>query len=98
MRLSDKQLTAIKETFAQVFKQGRVYLFGSRTDEMQRGGDIDLYIDSNVKENLSSKRVEFLVKLKRIIGEQKIDIVFRKDDSREIEREAIKNGILINEI
>ncbi len=95
MRLSKKQHSAIKSIFLEVFKSGEIYLFGSRVDDTQKGGDIDLYIVTTCKENLAQKKIEFLVKLKNDIGEQKIDVVFNRDQTRPIEQEAIKNGILL---
>ena len=47
MRLSRKQLVAITETALGVAGDGaRVSLFGSRLDDTQSGGDIDLLIES----------------------------------------------------
>ena len=47
MRLSEYELEAIKISFKKHFKSGEVYLFGSRLDDMKKGGDIDLYIKTN---------------------------------------------------
>jgi len=44
MRLTNLEQKSIKETFSEIFKTGKIYLFGSRTDDNKRGGDIDLYI------------------------------------------------------
>ena len=95
MRLTKIQHKSIKNTFLEVFKQGEIYLFGSRIDDTKKGGDIDLYIAPHNKDKLASKRIDFLVKLKKLIGEQKIDIVFQKDKTRVIEQEAIRDGILL---
>ncbi len=95
MRLNDFQLEAIKNSFIKIFKNGQIYLFGSRVDDTKKGGDIDLYLIVEDKTTLSMKRIQFLVNLKKIMGEQKIDVVFQKDPTRAIEQEAIKNGILI---
>ncbi len=46
MRLTDNDKRAIKETFFEIFEDGKIYLFGSRADDTKRGGDIDLYIPS----------------------------------------------------
>ncbi|RUM69166.1 MAG: nucleotidyltransferase domain-containing protein [Sulfurovum sp.] len=93
MRLSDKQHQAIKKYFLEVFKEGQIYLFGSRTDEHKRGGDIDLYIQTENKKNLMHKKVNFLIKLKREIGLQKIDVVFDKGLDRAIDKVAMQEGI-----
>jgi len=37
MRLSQKQIEAIKNAFDKVFVQGRVILFGSRLDDTKKG-------------------------------------------------------------
>ena len=93
MRLTQKQIEAINESFKEIFQSGKIYLFGSRVDDSKKGGDIDLYIDTDDKDNLSLKKIDFLVSLKRKIGEQKIDVVISRDKNRAIEQEAIKKGI-----
>jgi len=93
MRLTDKEVKYILSTFQEVFKSGKIYLFGSRVDNNQRGGDIDLYIQTDNIENLGAKKIDFLVELKRKIGEQKIDIIISRDINRPIEQEAISKGI-----
>ena len=46
MRLTPDQIETIKSTTAAVLGQGvGVTLFGSRLDDRQKGGDIDLYIE-----------------------------------------------------
>ena len=97
MRLTQKEIEAIKESFDSIFKDGNIYLFGSRTDNTKKGGDIDLYIQTKDQDNLTQKKIDFLVELKRKIGEQKIDVVISKDTNRTIEQRAIKDGILIDD-
>ena len=93
MRLKLKEIEAIISTFQEVFKSGDIYLFGSRVDDTLRGGDIDLYIDTDDKDNLFDKKINFLVSLKQKIGEQKIDVVISRDKNRAIEKEALNKGI-----
>jgi len=95
MRLSVHQHETIKRCFKEVFGTGDIYLFGSRVDDSKKGGDIDLYIVIEEHENLFEKKIKFLAKVKREIGEQKIDVVFNEDVDRLIEKEAIKWGILL---
>lgn len=79
MRLSTEQIACIKNTAHLVWGGDvQVRLFGSRVDDHQRGGDIDLYIEG-VDLSLASQvetKTQFLVKLKRQIGDQRIDVVF----------------------
>ena len=95
MRLSEIQQKAIKKYFLEVFHDGHIYLFGSRIDDEKKGGDIDLYIDAPDTKNLVHKKLDFLVKLKREIGNQKIDVVFNKGLNRVIDDIAMKEGILL---
>ena len=92
MRLSLKYRQTIKKYFNEFF-EGEIYLFGSRVDDEKKGGDIDLYLVVNNQENLFERKIKFLSRVKRELGEQKIDIVFNKDPSRPIEQEAKKWGV-----
>lgn len=95
MRLSQFEIEAIKDSFKLFFTNGKVYLFGSRTDDKKKGGDIDLYVITEDSDKVKRK-IDFLVELKNKIGEQKIDLVLSYDKTTAIEKEAIKNGILLN--
>ena len=95
MRLSSVQHQAIKKYFIEVFKEGEIYLFGSRVDNNRKGGDIDLYLRPKECKKLVAKKLDFLVKVKREIGQQKIDVVFDKQLHRAIDSVAIKEGILL---
>ncbi len=93
MRLNKEYIDVIKDNFNRVFQKGEIYLFGSRVDDTKKGGDIDLYLVVKDKTNLFRKKLKFLAKIKRVLGEQKIDVVFNIDDTRLIEREAKEWGI-----
>jgi len=93
MRLSAKYKEVILKYFNQFFKNGEIYLFGSRVDDTKKGGDIDLYLVLQEHTNLFEKKIKFLSRIKRELGEQKIDIVFNTDNTRLIEKEAIQWGI-----
>ena len=77
MRITREEKNIIKELAIKIFgDQTQVYLFGSRTSDKMRGGDIDLFITSKNKQNLTLRsKLSFLAKLKSIIGDQKIDVV-----------------------
>ena len=93
MRLSNKYRETIKKYFYQVFLVGEVYLFGSRVDDAKKGGDIDLYLVLDNTSDLFQKKIKFLARVKRELGDQKIDVVFNVDKTRLIEKEAIKWGV-----
>ncbi|MDT0647424.1 nucleotidyltransferase domain-containing protein [Zunongwangia sp. F260] len=76
MRLKSSEIEEIKQVAKECFGTGaKVYLFGSRTDNTKKGGDIDLYIETTAKENLFDKKIKMLRMLYERLGEQKIDIV-----------------------
>jgi len=93
MRLNDKYIQTIKDSFQEIFGEGEIYLFGSRVDDSKKGGDIDLYLVIKDKSDLFRKKLLFLAKIKKALGEQKIDVVFNIDENRLIEQEAKKWGI-----
>jgi len=78
MRLTSQQAEAIRRAAVEAFGPDiELRLFGSRTDDDRRGGDIDLYVatkDDSV-ERLVRAELDFLVKVKSRIGEQKIDLL-----------------------
>jgi len=79
MRLSKEQRHIIEKTAIRHFgKQVKVYLFGSRIYQEQKGGDIDLFLES-VSEDMATfrRKIAFIVDLKRNLGDQKIDVVFK---------------------
>jgi len=94
MRLTRYEIDAIKNCFTQVFSAGQIYLFGSRTDDTEKGGDIDLYLKLNDATNWHEKN-KVLVNLKSKIGDQKIDVIISKDVNSVIEQEAVLTGILL---
>jgi predicted nucleotidyltransferase len=82
MRLSTEQVAAIKQETAHYFgTQAEVWLFGSRVDDKQRGGDVDLYVKSGMRDadQLVAARFAFLARLKRRIGDGKIDLVLQRE-------------------
>ncbi len=94
MRLTDIERELIKKAFYETFRDGKIYLFGSRVDDMKRGGDIDLYLcPTQRQENERELRRKFQILLDEYIGEQKIDVVMAKDTNRLIEQVAIRDGV-----
>jgi len=93
MRLSKHYADVIKKNFRLFFEQGDIFLFGSRVDESKKGGDIDLYLAVDNHQNLFEKKIKFLSRIKRELGDQKIDIIFNLDENRLIEQEARRWGI-----
>jgi predicted nucleotidyltransferase len=100
MRLKKEEIDAIKQTAMVYFgKDANVYIFGSRAVDAKKGGDIDIYIETNLQLNtheLYKKKLSFAIALDKKIGEQTIDIVVNNfTDSKYIYEVAKKTGIII---
>ncbi|MBM3467345.1 MAG: nucleotidyltransferase domain-containing protein [Alphaproteobacteria bacterium] len=99
MRLTEAQVKAIQDNFFVSFMEGdKIWLFGSRVDDSKKGGDIDLYIETNYSDLfiVTKKEIEFIANLKKIIGDQKIDIVINilpRNQQLPIYNEARNTGI-----
>ena len=85
MRLTEKELAAIISVFKELFLvEDHVWLFGSRTDDSKKGGDIDLYIETNYTDYavIFEKKIRFKSLLKLKIGDQKIDDLVIYDEAQ----------------
>ena len=91
MRLTDKEINSIRQTVMAYDPQAKVYLFGSRTDDSRKGGDIDILILSSVIGFDEITKIKLM--LYDQIGEQKIDILAEKDDSKPFTRLAMQQGV-----
>jgi hypothetical protein len=101
MRLNQKQADTLKNIAVEVFgRNAQLWLFGSRTDDTRRGGDIDLYVtgfNQSLEKCLDAK-LRFLVKAKQALGDQRIDIVFAPqpgETQQPIHRVAEQTGIAL---
>ncbi len=90
MRLSEKEIKVLKTAAQKVWGANvKVRLFGSRTDDTKKGGDIDLLINPgrnlNTRELVLSK-ANFLSQLFISMGEQKIDVIIESPEKEIIFR------------
>lgn len=99
MRLTDLQANVIRDSVVKNFGQAtRVWLFGSRVDEQRKGGDIDLYIEPEFQDpaRLVDAKLHLLRDIHKRLGEQKIDVVIRREAFKEdlaIFRVARETGV-----
>ncbi len=79
MRLSEEEIRVLRASLDRVTEHYRLYLFGSRTDDEKRGGDIDLLVISPTlqRRDLRKVRLDFF----EHFGEQKLDILL--DDGKQ---------------
>ena len=98
MRLSSIEIKKIIDVAKEVYGSSvKVFLFGSRTDDSKRGGDIDLLIRTETQEKLGFMgRVLMRAKLKMVLGDQKFDIVGDHEES-DFVQSIINGAILLND-
>ena len=97
MRLSEYEIKSIKEITRRVFgAKATVHLFGSRTDDHKKGGDIDLFIQCHrqiARAELYDLKIKFLVNLKKAIGDQRIDVLIAGEHMRKMAQQLNEESI-----
>lgn len=91
MRLDIQELEAITSSIKELDPNADIYLFGSRTDDAKKGGDIDILIISSLLNN--GDKLFLKGRIFEKIEEQKIDILIAQDTSDPFIRLALKTGI-----
>jgi predicted nucleotidyltransferase len=77
MRLSEHEKDAILAAVRRFDEAALVFLFGSRVEDLKKGGDIDLLV---VSESISrTERSRIRNAICDAIGEQKIDLLVTND-------------------
>ena len=95
MRITEHQKDAIVAAVQDIDPEAKIWLFGSRTDDQKKGGDIDLGILSSKIDVMGEIKIRR--KICEKIGEQKIDLVVSKDGKQAFFEVAVmEQGILLN--
>lgn len=96
MRLEKILINKIKEAIYDSFGNVNIYLFGSRTDDMKKGGDIDIAVDSTISNiQFRKNKIKFLTNLFKQDFHLKIDIVNYNTKDLFLKKQIQKNAILI---
>lgn len=97
MRLTEQSIDIIRNSVEEVFgTEASVLLFGSRTDDSARGGDIDLLIQSESPIHDSQRKIlQLVARLQRRLGDQPIDVIVLdpQTEKQAIHREALRTGV-----
>jgi len=93
MRLSEFQYQSIKNVVADYLSNYELKLFGSRTDDNAKGGDIDLLILTENKLRMEDKWA-IRREIEKLIGQQKIDVVnFTFDEENHFKELILEHAI-----
>jgi len=97
MRLHKNAQSIIHRTAAEIFgPEVNVYLFGSRTDDSAKGGDIDLLVQLDKPVNEKERKILKLVaRLQIRLGDQPIDVLVQDPETvlQPVHNEALRMGI-----
>ena len=95
MRLSDSEVQIVRKILHEEDPHGRIYLFGSRTDDKKKGGDIDLFFESSIVLDLKRKlALEYLLSVE---CDTKVDLLVKNPGQEEQAIFAIaRRGLIIN--
>ena len=93
MRITEHEKNAIIDAVKSSDPNAQVWLFGSRTDDSKRGGDIDIGVLSSEVDVMGE--IEIRQRICDKIGEQKIDLVTSKNGQEAFFKYAVTKGILL---
>ena len=93
MRLHQTEIQAIKETILSLDENAEIYIFGSRTDQTLKGGDIDILVLSQSLSFGDKLKIKQMIFEK--MEEQKIDLIIARNTNSPFVRMAFKKGVRI---
>jgi len=92
MRITPEQTQLIKTTIArEIDSDARIWLFGSRVDDQRRGGDIDLYIETEYPDLM--RKIRCNIKLEEALDLHVDLITARPGQNHPIHKIARTEGI-----
>lgn len=97
MRLSNRLKSKLIDCVSDSFGEVDIYLFGSRTDDSKKGGDIDIAVDVELSsQEFKQQKIRFVMALIKQGLELKIDIVPYKSHDQLLTEEINRTGYKIN--
>ena len=93
MRLHQTEILAIKEAILSLDEDAEIYIFGSRTDQTLKGGDIDILVLSQSLSFGDKLKIKQMIFEK--MEEQRIDLIIARNTDAPFVRMAFKKGVQI---
>jgi len=96
MRLSKEEVEIIKSNILKHIKDAKIMLFGSRVDDSKRGGDIDIFIQTDQIVTLKNE-IDISADLERNGILRKVDLVVKAPNKKEqsIFETAVLQGVYL---
>lgn len=99
VRLSARELEVIRATVSRLLgDRTHIHIFGSRAREDERGGDIDILVETEQQlPGRVASACRLASELQMQLGDQKIDVIIIDPETREqpIHRIARKTGVML---
>jgi predicted nucleotidyltransferase len=98
MRLEPREIEAIRTAVHEVFgPAATVRLFGSRTRDDLRGGDIDLLVEVGLDQATIAHEQRLRDRIAPVVEDLRVDIILHERDAplTPIQRIALRDGILL---
>ena len=92
MRISEIEKTTIVNAILEKDKNAQIFLFGSRTDDFKKGGDIDILVQSDEIGLLEIVKIKSTIF--KNIPEQKIDLLVSKSNETNHFVDFISNQLI----
>ena len=92
MRISEIEKTTIVNAILEKDKNAQIFLFGSRTDDLKKGGDIDILVQSDEIGLLEIVKIKSTIF--KNIPEQKIDLLVSKSNETNRFVDFISNQLI----
>jgi len=98
MRLNDDAKFILIKGIESLFGKAEIYLFGSRTDDSKKGGDIDLAVNVVLDDKEFKKlKVKFMTYLLKKDFDYSVDLIqLNSSIDAILKNEILKEGIKIN--
>lgn len=96
MRLTKEQVCIIKTTIIKYISDAKIILFGSRVDDNKKGGDIDLFVETNQNITLKNE-ISILTELELGGILRKVDLLIKTPYKKEqnIYKTIYQQGIIL---
>ena len=92
MRISEIEKTTIVNAILEKDRNAKIFLFGSRTDDFKKGGDIDILVQSDEIGLLEMIKIKSTIF--KNIPEQKIDLLISKSNEKNPFVDFISNQLI----
>ena len=92
MRISEIEKTTIVNAILEKDRNAQIFLFGSRTDDFKKGGDIDILVQSDEIGLLEIVKIKSTIF--KNIPEQKIDLLISKSNEKSPFVDFISNQLI----